>query len=152
MFQWKFLPLRMKTAGGLLQRAIDKILQGLQHYRVAVYINYITVYSLTLDHHCCILEGVFHRRKAASLRVSVSKNCLAQESILALGHPVSVQDWSRIPTRWRWSSCCQTQNKEEIKRFMGMMGLCLWIIPGCSTLGEHLFAMGKFGGQLHLKL
>ena len=43
LFQWKVLPLGMKTAGAVFQRIMDKVMGDLQPQCVSVYIDYTTV-------------------------------------------------------------------------------------------------------------
>lgn len=80
------------TAGTVFQRVINQILQRLQYCYVAMYIDYITVYSTVLEQHWSDLENLIHRLDIAFLQLSVSKNRLAQESILVLGHHVFSQE------------------------------------------------------------
>lgn len=64
-------------------------MQDLQPQCVAVYINLITVYSLSLKQPTKGLEEVFQHLESSSLRVSVGKANMAQDAILVLRHRVS---------------------------------------------------------------
>lgn len=88
-FQWKVLPLRMKTAGAVFQSIMYKVIGDLQSWCTLVYINDITMYSPSLQQHVVDIEAVFARLEVAKLKISVSRNRLVMPKILVLGHSVS---------------------------------------------------------------
>lgn len=122
IFQWKVLLLGMKTAGAVFQRVMDQILHGMQPRCVAVYKNYITVYSPTLEQHQRDLEYVFRQLEAASLRVSVSKTRLTQDLVLVLGYHVSANGIKPNPKKvTAILQLLEPTSVSEIKCFMGMV-------------------------------
>ena len=60
LYQWKVLPLGMKTSGAVFQQLMDSVLGDLQPKIAVVYINDITIFSSTLEQHYedvnCVLE------------------------------------------------------------------------------------------------
>ena len=50
LFQWKVLPMGMKTSGAVFQRLMDQMLGDLQPRCAVVYIDDITIFSPSLGH------------------------------------------------------------------------------------------------------
>ena len=50
-FQWKVLPMEIKTLGAVFQRLMDKLKGELQPRCVVVYIDYITIFSKDMDQY-----------------------------------------------------------------------------------------------------
>ena len=59
LFQWKVLPMGMKTSGAVFQRLMDWMLGGLQPRCAVVYIDNITIFSPLLKQHLQDLREVF---------------------------------------------------------------------------------------------
>ena len=51
LYQWKVLPMGMKTSGAVFQQLMDSVLGDLQPKIAVVYINDITIFSPTLEQH-----------------------------------------------------------------------------------------------------
>lgn len=66
---------------------------------VSVYIDDITVYSLSQEQYLADLDRVFARLEAANLKVSVDKTKLAKESVLVLRHVVRATGIRPNPNR-----------------------------------------------------
>ena len=49
LYQWKVLPMGMKTSGAVFQQLMDSVLGDLQPKIVVVYINDIIIFSPTLE-------------------------------------------------------------------------------------------------------
>lgn len=77
LFQWKVLPLSMKTSEAVFQRVMYTIFEGLRPSKVVMYINDITVFSSTMKQHLINLNLVFRRLAKANLKVSFTKCVLA---------------------------------------------------------------------------
>lgn len=91
LFQWKVLPLGMKTLGAVFQRVMDTIFEGLQPLKVVVYIDNITVFSPTMEQHIINLDHMFRRLAKANLKASFTKCVLVQSKVKVLGHLVSAE-------------------------------------------------------------
>ena len=89
LYQWKVLPLGMKTSGAVFQRVMDKIFARLQPTKVVVYIDNVTVFFPTMEQHLTDLNEVFQRIHQAGLKVSYSKCKITQTEVKVLGHHIS---------------------------------------------------------------
>ena len=59
LYQWKVLPLGMKTSGAVFQRVMDQIFARMQPNQVVVYIDNVSVFSATMAQHLIDLEEEF---------------------------------------------------------------------------------------------
>lgn len=75
LYQWKVLPIRMKTSGAVFQRLMENIFEGLQHYKVVMYIDDIPLFSPTIEQHLIDMNLVFERLAKANLKV-ISTKCV----------------------------------------------------------------------------
>jgi putative transposase len=72
LYQWKFVPFRLKNTPAEFQRVMDRISTGLDFIRC--YIDDIVVYNDTMEEHQIHLQIVFERLKAHGLSLH-PRNC-----------------------------------------------------------------------------
>jgi hypothetical protein len=89
LYQWKVLPMGMKTSGAVFQRLMDSVLGDLQPKIAVVYIDDITIFSPTLEQHYEDVNCVLERLSVANLKVNVNKCAFAREEVIVLGFKVS---------------------------------------------------------------
>ena len=68
LFQWKVLPMGMKTSGAVFQRLMDWMLGSLQPRCAVVYIDNITIFSPLLKQHLQDLREVFEKLQNTNLK------------------------------------------------------------------------------------
>ena len=85
LYQWKVLPMGMKTSGAVFQRLMDSVLGELQQKIAVVYIDDITIFSPTLEQHYKDVNCVLERLDVANLKVNVNKCAFACEEVVVLG-------------------------------------------------------------------
>ena len=91
LFQWKVLPVGMKTSGAVFQRLMDAMLGKLQPRCAVVYIDDITIFSPSLCQHLIDLGEVIIRLTAANLKLNLEKCNFVKTEVKVLGHLVSRQ-------------------------------------------------------------
>ena len=89
LYQWKVLPMGIKTSGAVFQRLMDSVLGDLQPKIAVVYIDNITIFSPTLEQRHEDVDCVLERLSVANLKVNVKKCAFACEEVVALGFKVS---------------------------------------------------------------
>ena len=72
LYQWKVLPMGIKTSGAVFQQLIDSILGDLQPKIVVVYIDDITIFSPTLEQHLVDVNLILERLDVANLKVNIN--------------------------------------------------------------------------------
>ena len=91
LFQWKVLPMGMKTSGAVFQRLMDQMLGDLQPRCAVVYIDDITIFSPSMDQHLVDLGEVFKRLDSVNLKINLDKCNFVKSEVKVLGHLVSKQ-------------------------------------------------------------
>ena len=91
LFQWKVLPMGMKTSGAVFQRLMDQMLGDLQPRCAVVYIDDIAIFSPSLDQHLVDLGKVFERLTSVNLKINLDKCNFVKSEVKVLGHLVSKQ-------------------------------------------------------------
>jgi hypothetical protein len=91
LFQWKVLPMGMKTSGAVFQRLMDGVLGDLQPKCAVVYIDDVTIFSPSMEQHLVDMDEVFRRLDGANLKVNVNKCSFAKSKVLVLGHIVNAR-------------------------------------------------------------
>ena len=74
-YQWKVLPMGMKTSGAVFQRLMDSVLGDLQPKIAVVYIDNISIFSPTLEQHHRDVDCALERLSIANLRATFIKVC-----------------------------------------------------------------------------
>ena len=82
LYQWKDLPMGMKTSSAVFQCLMDSVLGELQPKIAVVYIDNITIFSPTLEQHYKDVNRVFERIDVANLKVNVNKCAFACEEVV----------------------------------------------------------------------
>ena len=85
LYQWKVLPMVMKTSDAIFQHLMDLVLGELQPKIAVVYIDDITIFSPMLKQHIEDVSCVMERLSVANLKVNVNKCAFAREEVVVLG-------------------------------------------------------------------
>ena len=85
LYQWIVLPMGMKTSSDVFQQLMDSVLGVLKPKIAVVYIDGITIFSLTLEQHLVDMNLVLERLNVANLKVDVNKCSFAKEEVVVLG-------------------------------------------------------------------
>ena len=84
LYQWKVLPMGMKSSGAVFQRLMDSVLGELQPKIAVVYIDDITIFFPTLEQHYKDVNCGLERLDVANLKVNVNKCAFACEEVFVL--------------------------------------------------------------------
>lgn len=140
LYQWKVLPLGMKTSGAVFQRLMDNVFRGLQPNIVVVYIDDVTVFLKNMKQHVKDLDLVFERIHQANLKVSYSKCSIAQSKVKVLGHLISGQGIQPNPEKVE--AICRIKSPTSvkgIKSFLGAVSFFRRFLPQLSSIAEPLW-------------
>ena len=91
LYQWKVLPMGMKTSRAVFQKLMDSVLGNLQPKIAVVYIIDITIFSPTLEQHYEDVNCVLERLNVANLKFNVCMCSFAREEVVVLGFKVFKQ-------------------------------------------------------------
>jgi len=146
IYQWKVLPMGLKQAPGLFQKAMQKMLgsqyddqteggfmkrRGQKSGEYAFcYIDDIIVYSNTMEEHIDHLTDIFRRIKVFGLKCNLKKCQLAKTSVTYLGYEIS---YNRVSIskekREEIMNRERPKNRTELHSFLAMAQYYSQFIP-----------------------
>ena len=136
-YQFERMPFGLCNAGATFQRAMEKMLNGLDF--ASAYIDDVIVYSKTFEEHINHLRQVFSKLQENSLKAKISKCQFAEKSANFLGFIVSDKG---ITIDQEKASCVNKypipKNRKEVKQFIGFTSYYRRFIPNFAEIAEPL--------------
>jgi len=143
-FRFTVMPFGLTCAPSVFQRLMDVVLCGLSYQACLVYLDDIIVFGKTFDEQLARLGEVFHRLRAANLKLKPSKCFLCQRSVEFLGHVVSEEGLAMQPSKVKpineWTAC---RDVSEVRAFMGLSSYYRRFIKDFSTIAAPLYNLTR---------
>lgn len=144
LFQWKVLPMGMKTLGAVFQRLVDSIVRELQPQCVVVYIDDITIFLISLTEHLQDVDKLLAKLDGANLKVNLNKCSFCEEEVLVLGHIVLKESISPNPKKVEAIlETRQLASVTELKSFLGVVYFYQKFFKHCSMVAELLILLAR---------
>ena len=142
LYRYTRLPFGMESAPAIFQKAMDSVLQGLQH--VICYLDDILVTGTTDEEHLQNLDAVLSRLKEQGLRLKEEKCYIWQSSVDYLGNHIDAQGIHVASAKVdALQKAPAPHNVSELRSFLGMINYYRKFIPNLSTLLHPLHALLK---------
>lgn len=120
-YQFRRLPMGLKTSPNTFQMMMDKVLRGLQFKICLCYLDDVLICSETFEQHLEHLDEVFQRFRAAGLKLGPKKCVFAAKSCIYLGHEISKEGIRPPPDRVdALLNIPPPKNIKELRRIVGM--------------------------------
>lgn len=143
-WQYKRMPLGLKNAPAVFMRMMTKIFGDLEF--VEIYIDDLTVHSLTIELHFLHLEVVNDRLEAAGLRIKPSKCVWFSLEVKVLGFIVSGKTVRMDPSKVEAiTRRLRPTNKKEVQIYNGITGYYRGFIKNYSDIVKPLVELTKDG-------
>jgi len=117
-YEFLRLPFGLKNAPSKFSRLMFQIFGNLPF--IEIYLDNLTVHSLTIDEHLAHIDIVFRKLEAASLKMNLPKCKWIQNEIKVLGHIINGNNIKMNPEKIRaiekWKSPI---NVKQIQQFLG---------------------------------
>ena len=143
-FRYRVMPFGLTCAPSAFQRLMDLVLCGLTYEICLVYLDDIIVFSRDFDSHLERLQDIFHRLRAANLKLHVKKCSLFQRRVDFLGHVltesgIEVQP-EKIAAVQNWPT---PRNLTELRSFVGLCSYYRRFISGFADIAAPLHALTR---------
>jgi hypothetical protein len=140
-YQYNRLAFGLAGAPCTFTKAINNVLLGLGETMCLIFMEYILIFSRTIEEHAEQLQKVFERLREASFTLNVAKYHFAQDQVEYLGHTTgrtgskpsevevkvkAIQSYPRPP------------NIREARAFLGLSGYYRQYIPLYAELAQPL--------------
>jgi hypothetical protein len=128
-YEWNVMGMGLANAPATYQRLMNHIFKPFLRDFVAVYLNDVVVYSVTLKDHVKHLRAVFKVLKANIIRCKLSKCTLASQSVTYHGHLIGFGTIRVDPEKIsKIVNMPAPKTKGKVSTFLGM----------CSYLAAHI--------------
>ena len=138
------MPFGLTNSGTSFKRLVGHILRGLEYRFALIYIDYIIIFSKSVDEHLTHLEEVFRRLREANVKLNSKKCSFVKQRIKYLGHVVTPEGIFPDPSRVELVENFPTPaSLKELKSFLGLANYYRPFIKGFSEIASPLNALTK---------
>ena len=120
LYKLNQVPFGLCNASATFSRLMDSVLSSLNWETCLFYLDYITVFSKTLEEHLEHLEGIFQVLKEAKLKLRASKCMLSTPEVSYLGHCMTRDGLLPDPLLRVIREIPTPQNVKEVLSFWGL--------------------------------
>ena len=127
------------------------ILRGLEYRFALIYIDYIVIFSKSIEEHLTHIKEVFRRLRVANVKLNPEKRSFVKQRVVYLGHVVTPEGIFPDPSKVEVVKNFPAQvSLEEVKRFLGLANYYRRFIKGSSEIASPLNALTKKGVKFFL--
>ena len=143
-FRWVNLPFGLKTASGIFNRMMRKLLGPLHRNDVHHFMDDILIATETWEEHTQALKAVLTRLEEANLAAKPSKVYIGYNQLPFLGHEVGDgQRWPDTEKTEKILNAPAPKTKKELRSFLGLCSFYREYIDSFSSLTAPLSDMTK---------
>ena len=143
-FQWVNMPFGLKTAPGVFNRMMRKLLGPIKRQGLYHFMDDVLVATETWEEHLEILRAVFQRLKEANLAAKPSKCYLGFTNLAYLGHEIGHgQKWPEERNVEKIQAAKLPRTKKELRAFLGLCGFYRIYIQNYAQIAAALTDMTK---------
>jgi deoxyuridine 5'-triphosphate nucleotidohydrolase len=141
-YEFTRMPFGLCNAPATFQRAMNEIFADLIGKGLYVYIDDITIYSVTFEEHMTLLNEVLSRLRRYKFYLKPKKCTIAAHKVDLLGHVIDEEGIRPSPTKIQAVvDYPRPTNKTELRAFLGLIGYYRHFIQDCSAKIEPLSRM-----------
>ena len=147
-YRWLRLPFGIKSAPEIYQRIMDTMLEGIDGARAVM--DDILIAAETPAKHDIIMKQVVRRAHEWNLKLNFEKCHLKQSRVKYIGHVVTSNGLEPDPDKVKAvMEYPVPQNKEEIRRFLGIIQYLAKFIPDLSAVDKPIRDVMKKDVDFH---
>ena len=133
-YQFRVLPMGLKSASSAFQRIIDGVLYGLTGKICKIFIDDVLILGNSFEAHCKNIEQVFERLHKAQLTLRLIKCKFFQKSTKFLGHIVSEEGLRKQLDKLE--KIKQMTFPKTLKELLSFLGSCGYYRRFCQNYAE----------------
>ncbi|KAL8595626.1 hypothetical protein ACOMHN_025662 [Nucella lapillus] len=143
-FRWVNLPFGLKTASGIFNRMMRKLLGPINRGDVYHFMDDILIATESWEDHVTALKTVLQRLQEANLAAKPSKCYVGFDQLPYLGHEVGGgKRWPERDKVEKISQAVPPTTKKELRSFLGLTGFYREYIQAYSAIAIPLTDMTK---------
>ena len=141
-YRWLKLPFGIKSAPEMYQRAINEMLEGIDHAYAIM--DDILVAGQDIAHHDAVLNQVLQQAKSYNLRLNFDKVRVRKQEVPYIGHVISSEGLKPDPEKVRaMREMPPPTSKEEVRRFLGSIEYLAKFLPKLAEVETPLRELTK---------
>ena len=142
LYEFIRMPFGLKNAAQTFQRHMDSVLQGLSC--TFCYLDDILIASSSEEEHIKDIEDVCQRLSSHSLVVSLEKCIFGVHSLDFLGHRISKDGATPLPSKVQAiSTLQQPATPKGLQQYLGMINFYHRFLPGAARVLQPLYSALK---------
>ena len=143
-FQYRRMPMGLRTAPGTFQRLMNSVLAGVLGDGIFVYLDDIIVATRTFEEHMEKLDILLSKLNAAGLAIKLSKCKFCYSEITFLGHKLDAEGIHTLDDKIEAvRKFPAPKNVDELRQFLGLCGYYRSFVKDFSKIAEPLFKLLK---------
>ena len=136
-YRWLKLPFGIKSAPELYQRAMDEMLEDIDHAYAIM--DDILIAGRDIAHHDSVLEAVLNRATTYNLKLNFEKVRVRKQQVQYVGHIISAEGLKPDPEKVRaMKDMPPPEAKEDVRRFLGSIQYLAKFLPMLAEVEEPL--------------
>ena len=141
-FMYKKMPFRLMNVGAMFQREMDITFVGEKDKFVLIYLDDITIFSGSHEHHLQHLRKTFLKFRRYGISLNPKKSYFALKEGKLLGHIVSTDGVRIDPKRVEAiKNLSLTRSKKDIQSFLGTINFIRRFIANFADLTKNITCM-----------
>ena len=141
-YRWLKLPFGIKSAPEMYQRAMDEMLEGIDHAYAIM--DDILVAGRDISHHDSVLEKVLFCAKSYNMKLNFDKVRVRKQQVPYVGHIISAEGLKPDPEKVRaMKEMPPTTTKEDVRRFLGSIQYLAKFLPMLAEVETPLRELTK---------
>ena len=127
-YRWLKLLFGIKSAPELYQRAMDEVLEDIDHAYTIM--DDILIAGRDIAHHDSVLKEVLHRVRTYNLKLNFEKVRVRKQQVRYVGHIISAEGLKPDPEKIRaMKDMPPPESKEDVRRFLGSIQYLSKFLP-----------------------
>eukprot|EP00731_Ephydatia_muelleri_P035355 Em0116g7a len=140
LFEYNRLPFGVASAPAMFQRAMECVLQGIDH--TVVYVDDILVTGASIEEHLHTLDKVLSKLAESGLRLKKAKCIFMASSVEYLGHRIDREGLHPTDAKVQAINEAQSpKNITELKSFLGLLNYYSKFLPNLASKLSSLYQL-----------
>jgi hypothetical protein len=144
-FMYAKMRFGLMNTGETFQRAMDIAFVDEKHKFIVIYLDDITVYSVSDEEHLKHLRRAFHKCRKFGISLNPKKSNFTMEEGKLLGHIISKIDPSTVEGILKIGI---PKSKKEVQCFLGKVDFLRRFIPNLTKIIKYITSMLKKGNEI----
>ena len=129
-YQFTCCPFGLNISGSAFQRAMNKVMEGLDRRFIRSYVDDVLCTTETFDEHIMIMEQFFENVRKNGMKLSYDKMSIGQEKLLFLGMELTDNGFGINPKKIEGiAGITELKSKKDARSYIGMLGFFKSHIP-----------------------